>query len=109
MQTKTVNFLLIIAKKNNDEFEDSITVSNSEKNEPEVIINTKSVDLLDLGNDDDQNNNINISSIVRTNTVSVDNSSLNIMDILQGVSLIDINVNEVKNSVANIPRQVLYN
>ena len=81
--------------------EESITVLNpeTEKN----ITESKPVNLLDLSADEPQNVN-DLSNILRSSTANsiLDNSSANIIDILQGVSMIE----EPKATSAIIPRQV---
>lgn len=84
--------------------EENITISNYDKEQESVITNQKSISLIDIEGDNNQDNINNISNIVRTNTQSImDNSSANIIDILQGVSLIE---EGHKITSANIPRQV---
>lgn len=84
--------------------DETITVTYGDNNESVINAPQKSVDLLDLGGGDNDNNLNNVSNIVRTQTQSVmDNSSANIIDILGGVSLID---DGPKSSSAIIPKQV---
>ncbi len=91
---------------NNNDMEESVTISNAERDQENINTNQKSVNLIDIEGDHTQDNINNISNIPKNTQSIMDNSSANIIDILQGVSLID---DGPKISSAVIPRQVKSN
>lgn len=85
--------------------EENVTISHADKEQENVITNQKSVNLIDIEGDNTQDNINNISNIVKNSQSIIDNSSANIIDILQGVSLMDEGP-KIINAV--IPRQVIH-